>query len=119
MGRLDVDSYLAWRFDRERRHCWHLARAAWLELTGQDIGAGEPEGTAYATLACKFAAGAPGFRALDRPSDPCLVLMRRPRVVPHVGVYYRGRVLQLRERGASYMALGPATAGFQEIGFYR
>lgn len=118
--KLNVDSYLARRFDLATQNCWHLARDAWLELTGVDLGDRTPETISAATLMQRFDSDVPVFEKLAKPVDPCLVLMRRPGLVPHVGVFYRGRILQMtRKRGACFEPLHHATAGFTDVGFYK
>lgn len=116
---LEVDRYLAWRFDLARCNCWHLARAAWLELTGRDLGDRTPDRISTAALLGRFDSDVPAFTRLPGPADPCLVLMRHAGAVPHVGVYYRRKVLQMRQRGPSYVALAEASAGFSQVEFYR
>jgi hypothetical protein len=119
MGRLDVDRYLARRFDLARQNCWHLVRDGWLELTGRDLGDRTPELLTAAALRGRFDSDVPAFEELPSPAEPSIVLMRRPRAVPHVGLYYRARVLQMTPRGASYLPLPAAIAGFPDVRFYR
>lgn len=116
---MDVQPYLARRFDLARQNCWHMARDAWRELTGLDLGDRTPEAISHATLLGKFDSDVPAFTQLGGPQDPCLVLMERRRFVPHVGVYLRRRVLQMTRHGASFVPLDVATAGFDRVGFYR
>ena len=116
---LEVDRYLARRFHHIRQNCWHMTRDAWLELTGEDIAIGDTEQQTYAALSARYCAGAAERKRLEGPADPCLVLMRSPGAVPHVGVYYLARVLQMTARGASYVGLEAATAGFRDVEFYR
>lgn len=97
-----VDPFLRARHRGDDYNCLHFARDVWLELTGDDIqrrldALSEPEGTRH------FSRGeVKSFARLPRRSDPCLVLMRRPRGQPHVGVYLRGRILHLTEQGARF-----------------
>jgi hypothetical protein len=114
-----VDPYLSRTFHRVRSHCWHLTRDAWLELTGEDIGARIDDELGYAALAARFGSGTDGFEKLDGPRDPCLVMLTTPGRVPHCGVFYRGRLLQLARSGASWLPLEVATAGFSRVEFYR
>ena len=116
---LEVDRYLARRFDLARSNCWHLLRDAWMELTGRDLGDRTPERITTAALIGRFDTDVPSFERLDAPAEPSIVLMRSPGAVPHVGVYHRGRVLQMTARGASYVSLEAATAGFRDVEFYR
>jgi hypothetical protein len=117
--RPDVERYLGLRFDLARWNCWHLARAAWLDLTGEDLGDRTPERITTAALLGRFDADVRTFRRLAGPEDPSIVLMRRDGVVPHVGVCFGGRVLQVRPEGASYLRVPAATAGWADVGFYR
>lgn len=117
--RLDVDSYLARRFHLRRQNCWHLARDAWLELTGRDLGDRTPETLTQAALEGRFQADVPAFELLPGPAEPSLVLMRSPGIVPHVGVHYRARVLQMTVNGASYLPVAQACAGYRQTEFYR
>jgi hypothetical protein len=117
--RLDVDSYLARRFDLATQNCWHLTRDAWLELTGRDLGDRTPARLTAAALIGRFDADVPAFRQLDAPAEPSIVLMRQRGAVPHVGVYHRARVLQMTQRGASFLPLEVATRGFADVSFYQ
>lgn len=117
--RLNVDSYLARRFDLARQNCWHLVRDAWLELTGNDLGDRTPERITTAALMGRFDTDVPAFQLLAEPADPCIVLMRSPRAVPHVGIFHKRRVLQMTARGASFVPLDVATAGYSDVSFYR
>jgi hypothetical protein len=114
-----VDPYLARAYSLADMNCWHMVRDAWLELTGIDLGDRTPARITAATLNATFGSDVPAFERLDGAQSPCLVLMRSPGAVPHVGLFLRGRVLQMTAAGASYMPLAVATAGFREIGFYR
>lgn len=120
MGRINIDAYLALRFHIVKRNCWHLVRAAWLELTGLDLGDLTPARITAEALCGAVGASEPRFKMLDQVSDPCIVLMHRPGATPHVGLYYRGRVLQMTPKGASYMPLDIACFGYlkDEVRFY-
>ncbi len=117
--RLNVDSYLARRFDLATMNCWHVTRDAWLELTGRDLGDRTPERITTAALLGQFDSDVPAFERLDGPASPSIVLMRAPGVVPHVGVLWGRRVLQMNSRGPSYVPLATATSGFRDVSFYR
>lgn len=119
MSALNVDHYLAWRFDLVKRNCWHLTQAAWLDLTGNDLGDRTPDRITAATLSGRFDTDVPEFTRLPAAADPCIVLMRAPGSVPHVGVFYRGRVLQMTSGGASFLPLPVATRGYPSVEFYR
>jgi hypothetical protein len=116
---INVAPYLARRFDLAESNCWHLTRDAWLELTGLDLGDRTPERITTAALIGRFASDVPTFTRLEQPVDPCVVLMRRPGAVPHVGVYMSGRVLQMTPTGASFLPMRAATIGFPLVEFYQ
>lgn len=118
IGRIDIDQYLARRFDLATQNCWHIVRDGWRDLTGRDIGDRTPERITAAALTGRFDTDVPQFYSLPGPANPSIVLMRQRGVVPHVGLLYRGRVLQMTKRGASYLPLAQATDGFGDIGFY-
>lgn len=114
-----VDRYLARRFDLTTQNCWHLVRDAWLELTGIDLGDRTPVQITKAALIGKFDTDVPHFRKLQGPESPSIVLMVRRGTIPHVGIFYGRRILQMQSSGPSYLPIGPATAGFNEVGYYR
>lgn len=116
---LSVDLYLARKFDLARQNCWHLVRDAWLEMTGVDLGDRTPARITAAALCGRFDSDVPAFRQLPGPQDPCIVLMRSPGAVPHVGIYHKRRILQMTQRGASFVPLESATSGYRDVGFYR
>lgn len=117
-GRPDVDSYLARTFDLARYNCWHMLRDVWMDLTGRDLGDRTPERISTEALLCRFDSDVPQFRELMWPRDPCIVLMTRPAVVPHVGAFFNRRVLQMTSSGASFMPLEVATAGFERARYF-
>lgn len=114
-----VDRYLDRRFDKARYNCFDFAREVWKELTGVDLGAQTPEDISISAFTARALFVANSLEKLDAPVDPCLVLMRRARIEPHVGVYYRGRVLHLKPTGVQYMPLDQVTAAYTTITFYR
>lgn len=118
--KLNVDPYLARRFHLVRQNCWHVLRDAWLELTGVDLGDRTPDRISLAALLGRFDTDVPAFQELPAPAEPCIVLMRHPGLVPHVGLHWERRVLQMAQHGPSYHPLHMATAGYPKdgIGFY-
>lgn len=117
--KLNVDAYLARRFDIAHMNCWHLVRDAWLELTGEELGERTAPNMLRAALAGSYDGPIPRFRELAQPAEPCIVLMRSPGAVPHVGIFYKRRLLQMTQRGASFVPLATATAGFSDVRYYQ
>lgn len=104
-----LDDYLAKEHRGVDYNCLHFAREAWRDLTGEDLPATELRITKKVVKS---------FKRLDNPVDPCVVLMRRKFATPHIGIYYRGKVLHLRESGAEFFPLPVATLGFTTVRFY-
>lgn len=124
-----VDKYLSKVFSVRHYTCFDFAREVWLELTGIDLGKQTPDQplvshgqvTAiqvqeYNTRALQVANT---LTRLESPEDPCLVLLQRARLEPHIGVFYNGRVLHLSRSGAYYMPLSQITPGYPSVSYYR
>ena len=56
---------------------------------------------------------------LANPADPCIVVMQRPGVIPHMGVFLRGRVLHLQQSGPEFQPLNVATRCFLKTKFFQ
>ena len=113
-----VDRYLAKEFREGVYNCWDMTREVWQELTGVDLGAQTPakhSGESYEARALKVANN---LRWLSVREDPCIVLMRRNRLEPHVGVYYNSRILHMNCRGAEYRDFTQVTALYNLIDLY-
>lgn len=119
MAQLDIESYLSRRFDIVSMNCWHLVHDAWFELTGEDLGWRTAGNMLRAAIKGKFDGSIARFEKLEAPQEPCIVLMRRPGAVPHVGIFYKRKILQMTTRGASYIPLDAATTGYRDVSFYR
>lgn len=59
-----------------------------------------------------------GFVKLDTPVDPCFVVFQRMKMQPHIGIYYKRRVLHLKETGVEFQPLKITKRYFKKIGFY-
>lgn len=113
-----VDPYLAREFDQARYNCWDMLREAWFEITGDDIGCRTPEPATALAMRHRFDREEAEFERLPGPVSPSIVLMRRPRTVPHVGLFWIAKVLHIQPRGARYERLETARLGFTEVRFY-
>lgn len=75
----------------------HFVAEVWLELTGQDI-----------SVITRFFEDTNSINIFERvrePVDPCIVLLRAPRLAIHAGVYLRKKVLHLDNKGAQFFPL--------------
>lgn len=113
-----VDPYLSREFHQVRYNCWDFLREAWLDLTGVDIGHRTPDPATPLAMRRRFDREESEFRRLAEPAEPSIVLMRRPRAVPHVGLFWRARVLHMQPEGPRYERLEMARLGFKEVRFY-
>lgn len=106
-----VDPYLGRPYDPASYDCWDMLREAWLELTGFDMGARPRSGAPVLALGRHF-------QRLAGPASPAIALMRRPRVVSHVGLFWQGRVLHNQPGGVRFDRPEVASLGFTEVAFY-
>lgn len=119
MTLLSVDPFLERRYKPLSYDCLHFTREVWLAATGEDIGDRLETLLGRGTARKVQKEHRRAFRRLSAPEDPCICLMRRPRASPHIGVYLRGRVLHLCERGVEFMPPVVAARGFLSLGYYR
>jgi hypothetical protein len=113
-----VDEFLDRTFNLRNYNCWHFACEVWEKLTGQTINA-QLNGLRQDILQNTVDGHADRLTKLDTPLSPCLVLMRRSKSLPHVGVFIHGRVLHLNEEGVWCQPLTKVSVGFTEIDYYR
>lgn len=112
-----VDPYLDREYHKSHYNCLHLARDVWLDLTDVDITEAlqcvlDPKHRKPNKRLFYF------FKQEENPVDPCIVLMRRPNVPSHVGVFVRGKLLHIQETGVEYLPLEIASRGFTSLRFY-
>ena len=116
---LVIENYLRKQHNMETYNCWDFIREVYLDLTEQDIGFRTPKGASRADMKEKFAREEAQFERIEKPQDPCIVLFKRKKVLPHVGIFVRGRVLHLPEKTtARYEPLEIASLGFIDTRFY-
>lgn len=114
-----VDPYLQKTLQPTKYNCWHFVQEIWKDLTGIDLGDQTPENhsaESYKKTAVAFAAT---LEKVPHLQDPCIVLMLRERVQPHIGVYYNGRLLHLNARGAEYRPIDQVTASYTTVQYYK
>ncbi len=114
-----VEKFLLKEYDAQRYNCWHFACEVWSAITGQIYNAApidKLDNPSYLHERALQMAGQ--FVTLPQPRDPCFVLMRRQRLTPHVGIYIKGNILHLNERGAFYAAADHVTAIFPTVTYH-
>jgi len=116
---LDIDKYLQKSHDMKNYNCWDFIRDVWLDITGEDIGKRTPKIVSRTNMITKFNDEEKQFHRLEEKQDPCLILFKRNRILPHVGVYVRGKVLHLPEKSnGKYEPLELVKLPFNEVRFY-
>lgn len=115
---MNIDKYLYKTFKQGKYNCWDFAREVWLELTGTDLGAQTPEDSSFTSYNDRALQVANTLTESQKPKEPCLVLLQRSRLEPHIAVYHRGKVLHLTKRGAYYMSLDQLTPGYTSVRYY-
>lgn len=114
-----IDDYLLKEFHPTKYNCWDFTRDVWKELTGTDLGQQTPSVHTPKDYTDRALQVANTLTRLDQVADPCIVLFQRRRISPHVGVYYRGRVLHLDSRGAKYLPLDQVSATYTTVTYYQ
>lgn len=116
---MSVDRYLDRQYDARHYNCAHLVCEVWSDIKGEAMAemlrgflCGPAQRQAKASDLRRI-------RFLGRPESPCVVLMQSPGQPPHVGVWIRGRVLHLPEKGtAQYQPLDVVRIGFRQVRFF-
>lgn len=116
---MSVDRYLDRRYSASHYNCAHLVCEVWADLKGEGM-AQVLKGFLCGPARRQAKAGdLRRVRFLNKPETPCVVLMQSPRQSPHVGVWIRGRVLHLPERGsAQFQPIEVASLGFKSVRFF-
>jgi len=114
-----IDSLHGKVYDKNKYNCAHFTVDAWKYLFDEDIqeafrGLLAPLKDNKATLALRK-----GFKRLQSPINPCIVLFSRSHSTPHVGLYIDGKILHLTEQGVQYVPLCVAGMGFKTRRFYK
>lgn len=100
-------------------NCLDFTRDVWLDLTGVDITEHLLRlNGAFATRKVTIA-GVRAFKRLDAPANPCIAVMQRKGMTPHIGVYLDRRILHLHPRGVEFQPLAVAREYFTTVTYYK
>lgn len=114
-----IEKFIVREYDAKNYNCWHFACEVWSSLTGQTYTADPVDKLDNVAYLHERALQMTGqFVTLDGPRDPCFVLMRRQRLTPHVGIFMKGNILHLNERGAFYASADHVTAIFPTVTYH-
>lgn len=114
-----VNRYLQKEFQYKTYNCFSFARDVWKELTGTDLGDQSSDISGSQQYTDRALKVANTLKSLEKPEDPCIVLFMRSRLEPHIGIYYRGKVLHLSRSGAFHMPLEHVAIGYTQVTFYK
>jgi hypothetical protein len=118
--RRSIDPLLS-RTPNESYNCLDFVIEAWAHISG-DASAGDrlrklSEGV-HAEDGKVVLSGVRGFSKLADPFSPCFVVMQRSKTQPHIGIYYQGRVLHMKETGVEFQPVAVVRRYFTKIGYY-
>lgn len=116
---ISVDGFLQRKYVEGKYNCYDFVRDVWRELTGVDIGDMARPQMDKEGFEGRWEHVAAKWVRLDALRDPCVVLFQRPRMIPHVGVYMRGKVLHLPHgSNARFEDLAVAKIGFNRLSYF-
>lgn len=115
---MSIDAFYHRKYDAKTYNCAHFVCEVWRSITGNDIahklaGFMLPPSERFVRVSLRHE-----FKRLTAPLSPCIVLMQQRRQAPHVGLYLRGRVFHITDKGVQFQPIEVATVGFKTIGFY-
>lgn len=117
---MSIDEFFFRRFNPQTYNCTHFTAEVWAQLTGDDLAHKLGRLLTDALDVRQLTRGiVRNFSRLDAPVDPCLIVMQRARSAPHIGVYVRGKVLHIHDRGVEYQPVDVASRCFQTVTFFR
>jgi hypothetical protein len=109
------------RTPRDGYNCLDFVIEAWNHLTG-DPGVAERLNALSEGIHTEdgrvILSAVRGFGKLPQPASPCFVVMQRTKTQPHIGIFYKGRILHMIENGVEYQPLPVVRRYFTKIGFY-
>jgi len=85
-----LDHFLDRRYEFNKYNCGHFVVEVWKYLTGEDLA-----GACKDFLQTGFQKTRRDRIRIEQPESPCLVVLTSRRTVPHVGIYWEGRMIHL------------------------
>lgn len=113
---MSFDDLFNKKFNKNNYTCADFVCEAWKELTGFEIKNKfgsflKPNGK------INFKARR-DFKRLEKPESPCVVLMLDKKRSPHVGIFYKNKVIHIKESHVEYQPLNIVSRGFEQVRFY-
>lgn len=115
---MSIDALLDRKYDKAKYNCAHFVCDAWQLLFRQNLSEDLasfllPPNERRATIELRRK-----FRRIPTPSSPAIAIMHRRRTPPHVGIFYKRKILHLHEYGVQYQTPEIAARGFNHVTFY-
>lgn len=108
------------RFDIRYYNCWHLVQDVWATLTGVDLGL--PTLDKHTVAECGGVVSdwvGTRYEQIEKPVSPCIVLFQKDKYRPHVGVFFRGKVIHIKIQGTRYQSVRLAALGFDSVRYFK
>lgn len=116
---MNVDHLFSRRYHIDHYNCVHFLCEAWQAMFNEDL-SDRLKGFLRAVSDKQFIrADIRTFKRIAQPADPCIVLFQAPHQSPHVGLFYRRKVLHITPQGVQRVPLSIAAMGFSRVRFYQ
>ena len=111
-----ADEVVLKKFNKKEYTCANFVCDAWKELTGLEIKNKfgsflKPDGKINFKVR-------KNFQRLEKAISPCIVLMLDKKRSPHVGIFYKNKVIHIKETHVEYQPLDIVSRGFEQVRFY-
>ena len=117
---MSLDKFMNCTYDRINYNCGHFACDVWKDITGEDISSKMTPLIECIDVKTMPIRAKNQFIKLDKKESPCLVLMRSITMTLHIGVYYNGNVIHLRnDHVTENLPFAIATRLYKRLGFYK
>jgi hypothetical protein len=115
---MTLDGFFGRAYHPRHYNCAHFAIEIWEHLHRKPVVA-----AMYGFLVPGKAGGglghAEGVQFLPRPRDPCFVLMRSKVREPHVGIFYKGKIIHLAgNHRVQYQSPEVVTCGYTRVRYF-
>ena len=115
-----IDQFLNRTYNAKNYNCLHFASEVFEAIAGESL-LERFEGLTCGKVSDRHfqRRHRAGFERLPTGISPCVAIFQRPHGTPHIGVFYKGRILHLKETGPIYQDLDIALIPFKSVRFYK
>lgn len=115
---MSIDPFFSRTYNEGSYNCAHLVAEVWEGLTGHNIrdhldGFLLPPSERFVCEGIRHI-----FVRLEKPKNPCIVLMHKAKGSAHVGVFLDGKILHIQHTGVNFQPVEIVTMGFKAHRFY-